>query len=64
MSNLSEKELAKIGAEFLAKQELQKVKDKWYLAKANHVKKEMERVIRENNLQGEIQPFNEPFPTA
>lgn len=60
---MSQDELAKIGQDTLNKQALQKKKDKWYLSKANHIKREMERLIKENELEDQIVEFDEPMPT-
>lgn len=42
----------------IARQEKQKAYDKWYLLKQKHYLAELQRVIKDNDLENEIKEFD------
>lgn len=57
--SFSEDQIKEAGLKSLERQEKQKAYDKWYLAKARHEMKELKRVVRENELESQLIPFND-----
>ena len=52
-------QIEEAGQKALERQEKQKAYDKWYLAKTRHDLAEFKRVVRENDLQGQLIPFSQ-----
>ena len=52
-------QIQEAGQKALERQEKQKAYDKWYLAKTRHDFAEFKRVIKENDLQGQLVPFSQ-----
>lgn len=52
-------QIQEAGLKSLERQSKQKAYDKWYLAKQRHDLAEMKRVIRENDLVSQLQPFSQ-----
>ena len=52
-------QIQEAGLKTLERQTKQKAYDKWYMAKQRHELKELKRVIRENELEGSLNPFTD-----
>jgi len=57
--SLSDEQLVELGRKVVETRERQKAYDKWYLAKARHDLAELKRVVKENDLESQLTPFND-----
>lgn len=54
---MTEEQKIALADKVIERQAKQKAYDKWYMAKAKHELSELRRIVKENELEGEIAQF-------